>query len=297
VSHPPPIFEGGHAMALVGYSDTYRTSHGFVGGWILRNSWWDGLPPGPTWKHARGSHSLGWFLQDISLQDEARLCPNAHSPSSWFGCSDLASCRDRKTRTFARAMNRPLHLECIDRSPFLLGMCAKGEKFFLEGIHSWGAGLTVGCFLREDGRPATFSSDKDPGVTSKELGSSFVEGGYTKAPEVFTGSARVCSPPVPVEDLALVFSPVQEEQYPNHPDLCGFYFFPYELADTIRATGDGSFEVDDFEIKWSESSYAANQHKYPDMDYTLLKADTLTQEQIVRAKPFLRPQEMVDSLN
>ena len=32
VSHPPPIFEGGHAMALVGYSDTYRTAHGFVRG-------------------------------------------------------------------------------------------------------------------------------------------------------------------------------------------------------------------------------------------------------------------------
>ena len=27
------------------------------------------------------------------------------------------------------------------------------------------------------------------------------------------------------------------------------------------------------------------------MDYTLVKADTLRQEQVVRAKPFLRPQE------
>lgn len=323
VSHPPPIFEGGHAMALVGYSDTYRTAHGFVrgahqtpapkasapphacplptatpnpeqvGGYILKNSWWDGLPPGPTWKHARGSHSLGWFLQDISLQDEARLCPNAHSPESWFGCSDLASCRDRKTRTFAHAMNRPLHLECIDSSPFLQGMCASGEKFFLQGIHSWGAGLSVGCFLRDDGRPSTSSGEKDPGVTDKERFGATVSGGsFSKPSETrFQGAARVCSPPVPVEDLALVFQPIEEEQYLNHPDLCGFYFFPYELADTIRATGDGSFEVDDFEIKWSESSYAANAEDFPDMDYTLVKADTLRQEQVVRAKPFLRPQE------
>ena len=41
ISHPSPIFEGGHAMALVGYSDTYRTRHGFVGGYILKNSWCD----------------------------------------------------------------------------------------------------------------------------------------------------------------------------------------------------------------------------------------------------------------
>ena len=39
VSHPPPIFEGGHAMALVGYSDTYRTAHGFVrGAYQTRNT-------------------------------------------------------------------------------------------------------------------------------------------------------------------------------------------------------------------------------------------------------------------
>ena len=40
ISHPPLIFEGGHAMALAGYSDTFRTRHGFVGGYILKNSWW-----------------------------------------------------------------------------------------------------------------------------------------------------------------------------------------------------------------------------------------------------------------
>jgi len=128
------------------------------------------------------------------------------------------------------------------------------------------------------------------------LGVPSSRGGASKPSEKsYQGAAVVCSPPVPVEDLALVFQPVAEEQYLNHPDLCGFYFFPYELADTIRATGDGSFEVDDFDIHWSESSYAANAHLYPDMDYTLVKADTLRQEQVVRAKPFLRPQDAAAS--
>ena len=45
VSHPPPVFEGGHAMALVGYSDTYRTAHGFVSAAHLEP---EGAPQGPA---------------------------------------------------------------------------------------------------------------------------------------------------------------------------------------------------------------------------------------------------------
>ena len=104
ISHPSPIFEGGHAMALVGYSDVFRTRHGHVGGYILRNSWWDGLPPSTDWKHARGSHSLAWFMQTVSRQDEAQICPNSHDPYSWYTCGALSDCRSRKAQTFARAM-------------------------------------------------------------------------------------------------------------------------------------------------------------------------------------------------
>ena len=39
VRHSPLRLEGGHAMLLVGYSDTYATSDGYRGGFIVRNSW------------------------------------------------------------------------------------------------------------------------------------------------------------------------------------------------------------------------------------------------------------------
>ena len=71
-------------MALVGYSDVFRSQQGFVGGYIVKNSWWDGLPPGPGWKQARGSHSVAFFMQQVSPADEAAVCPNAHSPQSWY---------------------------------------------------------------------------------------------------------------------------------------------------------------------------------------------------------------------
>lgn len=56
---PQPLFpeaeiEGGHAMTLVGYTDTYVSQFGFKGGFILKNSWWDGLPPSADWKQVTG---------------------------------------------------------------------------------------------------------------------------------------------------------------------------------------------------------------------------------------------------
>lgn len=336
ISHPSPIFEGGHAMALVGYSDVFRTRHGHVGGYILRNSWWDGLPPSTDWKHARGSHSLAWFMQTVSRQDEAQICPNSHDPYSWYTCGTLSDCRSRKAQTFARAMNQPLHLQCIDQSPYLHGLCQRGERYFFNGLETWGSGLTVGCFLKDDGEADEADEADEAGVvvnrggrvgvragggagggaqgqspgggagddaasllpanqsTSNGLrhsrddgGGSGAAGGGSKG-----GAARrpkrICSPPVPAEDLALVFAPVPSEVRPNHPDLCGFYFFPYELAETISAHGQGTFEVDDMEVVWSDASFAANAADYPDKDYSMLQADTYRQAQPIVTRPFLR---------
>ncbi|GMF80106.1 unnamed protein product [Phytophthora fragariaefolia] len=50
--------EGGHVMTLVGYNDLFRTKQGYTGGFILKNSWFDGIHPALGPMHARGSHSL-----------------------------------------------------------------------------------------------------------------------------------------------------------------------------------------------------------------------------------------------
>ena len=236
ISHPSPKFEGGHAMALVGYSDGFRTVHGFTGGYILKNSWWDGLPPSEDWKHARGSHSLEWFLQTISRQDEALSCPNSHAPTSWFECADLFDCRRRQTSVFAKAMRQPLHLICTDQSPYLRGICEEGESYFLQSLTSWGAGLSVGCFLHDAG-DAPPSAGQGRGVVTQAMGGAGDAGdaaGDVAADAAGSASPRVvCSPPVPLDDLALLFSPVVDERLPNDPDICGFYFLPYELVEAI----------------------------------------------------------------
>lgn len=48
---------------------------------------------------------------------------------------------------------------------------------------------------------------------------------------------------VPIDDIALVVAPIEEQRYLNDPDLCGHYFFPYEMAEGMNAAF-GGFEVD-----------------------------------------------------
>ncbi|ETL93024.1 hypothetical protein L917_08735, partial [Phytophthora nicotianae] len=63
--------EGGHVMTLVGYNDLFRTKQGYTGGFILKNSWFDGIHPALGPRHARGSHSLKYWMQEITDWEEA----------------------------------------------------------------------------------------------------------------------------------------------------------------------------------------------------------------------------------
>jgi hypothetical protein len=63
IAHFGMELEGGHAMTIVGYNDEFRTQDGYTGGYILKNSWWDGVDPALGPAHARGSHSIRYWMQ------------------------------------------------------------------------------------------------------------------------------------------------------------------------------------------------------------------------------------------
>lgn len=292
--YPEPPMEGGHAMGLVGYTDVYQSRHGFVGGWILKNSWFDGLPPGwegdkPSgWKHARGSHSIAYFMQKVSQSDEMLTCPNSASPQSWSPCGSLKECRSEKTAVYAAASKQPLRLTCIDKSPFLKHFCERDEPLFLTSITPWKGGgshgLHIACFLRDQG-PTPEDDGKDAKIINRRLAEDDGEDeDDDEAAEPF------CSPPVPIDDLALAITPVEEERYPNDPDVCGHYFFPYTMARDINAAF-GGFEVSDFDIAWDESAYAANAYRHSHLNYTLLARDTHKQGTVRKSHPYLLKRE------
>ena len=102
--------------------------------------------------------------------------------------------------------------------------------------------------------------------------------------QVVPPAPLLCTPPVPQDEIALLFSPVKDELYPNDPDACGYYFFPYELLEEINAKY-GGFEVDEMVVEWADEAYAANAADHPELDYELLKKDTRTQRDATFGAP------------
>ncbi|KAL4152074.1 hypothetical protein PRNP1_009009 [Phytophthora ramorum] len=79
-SHRGMSIEGGHAMLLVGYNDAFLTRAGFTGGLIVKNSWADGP--------YQGSHSLAYWMQEVSDWEERSVCPNSYNPFNWYQCGN-----------------------------------------------------------------------------------------------------------------------------------------------------------------------------------------------------------------
>uniref|UniRef100_A0AAV1TZF1 Peptidase C1A papain C-terminal domain-containing protein n=1 Tax=Peronospora matthiolae TaxID=2874970 RepID=A0AAV1TZF1_9STRA len=272
--------EGGHVMALVGYNDLYRTKQGFTGGFILKNSWFDGIHPALGPMHARGSHSLKYWLQEITEWEEASICPNSRNPENWYQCGNtdevisskrhgdpsmniplpidrstspgigVDSCLSQETELYARVSFQPLHLHCTDSF-----FCAVNDDYtyFVRNTTTWGDRMLRMCLFEYNT------------VTGK--------------------SSEFCLPPLLAQKIAYVLSPVVDEIRENDPDACGFYFYPYEVQRQYKAQF-GSFYVNDFDIEWHAQSYAANKALYPNLDYSDVERSTRKQKRYDFVGPF-----------
>jgi len=206
----PIVKAGGHAVGIVGYTDSFPTVHAGVGGFVIKNSWWDGVPP------------------------------------------DGMTCKDPSgTRRSATAVRKVLTLQCLERSPYVHGLCTRGDRYYLQRLTASGGGLSVGCFIAA------------------------------------ADGAQLCTPPLWAEDLALLFGPIEEELVPNDPDQCGFYLLPYAVFRKVVASFGGTWATD-LLVEWSDSSYAAAPaHKRStDKNYSMLSVDTLTQKSSSFDGPF-----------
>ncbi|ETV64213.1 hypothetical protein, variant [Aphanomyces astaci] len=252
-AHSRMAYAGAHVMHLVGYNDAFRNHEGEVGGFILKNSWAD--------SQTRGSHSLKWWLQEISDWEERTICPNSYNPTNWYACggtdnnADLVSptnatatvvynkgiedCLTDTTRMFAKTNVQTLDLKCSDAT-----QCKVSDDvtYYVRNTTDWGDRMTLMCVWEHDAK---------------------------------TGSARdFCLIPMLEQNLAATFKP--KVALANDVDRCGFYFFSYEAARQYLARF-GQFFVNSFDIEWHPSSYVANADKFPSRNYTLLRQSTFRQ--------------------
>ncbi|DAZ93109.1 TPA: hypothetical protein N0F65_006861 [Lagenidium giganteum] len=278
IAHRGMTLEGGHVMVLAGYNDLYRTKDGFTGGYILKNSWYDGVNPPLGPKHARGSHSLRYWMQEIGDWEERTMCPNSYSPHNWYQCGNsgevvhrngepgarvpvpfkrsnafregIESCLSAETQLYAETNIQPLHLHCTDPS-----YCVQSEDYvyFVRNTTEWGDRMTMMCLFE-----------------------------YNKNT---TESSEICLPPMLLESIAYIFAPDEAEVKENDGDVCGYYFYPYEVQRQYVTKFEG-FYVNNYHIRWHPQSYAANQDRYPDLDYTEVIKSTKKQNQYEFDGPF-----------
>eukprot|EP00824_Muranothrix_gubernata_P021771 TRINITY_DN4861_c0_g2_i2.p1 TRINITY_DN4861_c0_g2~~TRINITY_DN4861_c0_g2_i2.p1 ORF type:complete len:594 (+),score=118.55 TRINITY_DN4861_c0_g2_i2:43-1824(+) len=251
--HGQLVIEGGHAMTIVGYNDDFMVKSGSKGGFILRNSWEDGMVSFDefgTSLRPRGSHSIAYWMKEISEMDERVICPNAHNPRNWYACSGgetdaakiIPHCVSDRAAHTARLARQPLELKCIDADECIIGA---DTSYYALNTTTIGDDLGHMCFLE-----------------------------YNKSTEA---GRTLCPSARPIDLYSMIFNVTEEEEVANNDDLCGFYFFPYELLEHAisRLTG---FFVNDFEIEFDECAYLHNKDKCPDKNYKWVESSMREQQ-------------------
>jgi len=268
--HGQTIGEGGHAMNVVGYNDQFTTKQGQTGGFIIRNSWHD-LTYGtsPNGRGGRGSHSMAYWMQNISAWDEKAICPGPLNPENWISCVEQEAGPHRRLRQNAplklgeeydikdTCLNdkfmdnlfsvslQPTEFECIDNT-----VCATDDKYryFLISLeHSVEQDLAKVCMLRYD----TTNEQQD----------------------------TYCTPFHIPAQIAYWFRPIQSQLdvLKDDEDLCGFWFWPYEMLNKQVGMYNNYYSTY-FEIEWDDQSYLANAASHPDLDYSFIQSSTGKQD-------------------
>ncbi|RHY89576.1 hypothetical protein DYB37_010031 [Aphanomyces astaci] len=129
-AHAGMVLDDGHAMELVGYNDAFQNHEGEVGGFIVKNSW---VPAENT-----GSHSLQWWLQDVSAWGERTICPNS-----------IDACMSNVTRMFAKTNVQTLDLKCSDATKCKV---SDDVTYYVRNTTTWGDRMTLMCMWEHDAK-------------------------------------------------------------------------------------------------------------------------------------------------
>lgn len=266
IMHGAMLAEGGHAMNVVGYNDEYITREGLVGGFIIKNSWEDRVykePRGP-----RGSHSIAYLLGEISDWDERMKCPNPNNPTNWLSCVALADgpTQSQGSKPSAKLQYAANDIQKTCLSDTWMSHIVNNSRQPTEFVCIDSAF----CSTVPDTRYFLIEAKRD------------TMGDHMKAvmleyPSMKNVETPMLSPPV----LSLIFQPIASQQklLSDDDDICGFYFFPYQVLQ--KQTGlYKMFFTTYLDIVWDSQSYVSQAANHPDLDYSLIKDSTVTQRSI-----------------
>jgi hypothetical protein len=218
-------------MQMIGYNDEFRTLHGELGGFIIKNSWedlgyrWD--PAQHEARGLRGSHSVPYLMNEISSWDERMICANAQNPANWLSCTGFlpgpTGQMDRRLRRLLAQYRQSLP---VDAPKTPVDICL--NKTFQDHLTNWMRqpneftcnhnatyyhcdNATYRYFLD------TITYDENDLATAK-----FVT--ILKSDNVTNGTFELRE--VPPSILAEAFQPIegQLKNLSNSLDLCGYYF-------------------------------------------------------------------------
>ncbi|KAH7822787.1 putative papain family cysteine protease domain containing protein [Monocercomonoides exilis] len=296
------VAEGGHAMQMVGYNDEWITLHGEKGGFAIKNSWHDQLYPWDPASHltrgGRGSHSLGYWLGEISTWDERYICPNPGNPENWMSCTDLQAgptqmknmgraekkmaneMRERfvKEKREAMKQNGNSTSNSASNEEKSVEMCLKKEyadellrvlrqpfEFECHNASRYKCDTTKYRYFLD-----SFTHDTNSLVTAK-----FVTIQKSDGKTAGTFTLRE----VPPSMVADAFQPLKSQLdfLANDKDNCGYYWMPYDVMGTVTRYGE-TWNANYFDIEWADSSYASMSYKYSGKDYSYLKKSVLSQK-------------------
>jgi len=241
---------GGHGMVVAGYNDEFVTKEGYKGGFILKNSWNNsiyGSYPGESSRNARGSHSIEYWMGEISAEDEKYVCPNAQNPLNWIACGKLCAKDGEYAKELIEVTRSPYEFQCIDEN-----ICEKDSvyRYFLKSMKP--------SIRQPNGRYFDFCMER-----LNTLDDSVNE---------------YCYNALPLQVIALYYSPIdsQLQFLKDDEDFCGYYFFPYEIVQK-QIEYFGGFNTIYFDIDWKDSSFAKGGDR-KDYDYQYIDKSTGKQD-------------------
>lgn len=255
---------GGHGMTLAGYNDEYVTKNGFMkGGYIIRNTWTDGVSLDEFGAiKPRGSHSIAYWMQEISEQNERKLCPNSENPRNWFQCDEAETLEDTyKECTSAENLHtaelayQPVKLRCDQDRQFFGVSCKKSAEYLLLRADPSTDGLYTVSLLEKDD------------ATYKKI---------------------VYTIPMELGEYGVIYKP-QNFTHQNDDDYCGYYWLPYEVADKTGVLYGGTY-VNLYKVTFEKSSYYNPKEIDPRYNYTSLIRSIKTQKPMpVFETPYPQP--------